>query len=102
MIIASPAMTYKGPAHGRPGLCVRLPWAGSHVGGAADTLVSVLERRPCNGLDMTSTLIGLYGVSQVFSADNFRKPQNKEICTNIGKIFPPMKNPVHVEDYFHP
>ncbi|MFQ7878295.1 tripartite tricarboxylate transporter permease, partial [Enterocloster sp.] len=33
-----------------------------------------------------------YGVSQVFSElDNFRKPQNKEICTDIGKIFPPMK-----------
>ncbi len=55
--------------------------------------VSVLGKTPfANGLDMTSTLIGLYGVSQVFSElDNFRKPQNKEICTNIGKIFPPMK-----------
>ena len=55
--------------------------------------VSVLGKTPfANGLDMTSTLIGLYGVSQVFSElDNFRKPQNKEICTDIGKIFPPMK-----------
>ena len=45
-----------------------------------------------NGLDMTSTLIGLYGVSQVFfELDNFRKPQNTNVCTDIGKVFPPFK-----------
>lgn len=55
--------------------------------------VSVLGKTPfANGLDMTSTLIGLYGVSQVFSElDNFRKPENKKVCTEIGKVFPPLK-----------
>ena len=44
------------------------------------------------GFDMTSTLIGLYGVSQVFSEiDNLRKPQNTNVATNIGKVFPPFK-----------
>lgn len=49
-----------------------------------------------NGLDLTSTLIGLYGVSQVFSElANFKKPQNKNVCSNIGKnIFPPFKKVV--------
>lgn len=45
-----------------------------------------------NGFDMTSTLIGLYGVSQVFSElANLRKKQNTNVCTNIGKVFPPFK-----------
>ena len=54
---------------------------------------SVLGKTPfANGLDMTSTLIGLYGVSQVFfELDNFRKPQNTNVCTDIGKVFPPFK-----------
>ena len=52
--------------------------------------VSVLGKTPfADGLDMTSTLIGLYGVSQVFAEiDNFRKPQNTNVCTNIGRPFP--------------
>ena len=55
--------------------------------------VSVLGKTPfADGLDMTSTLIGLYGVSQVFAEiDNFRKPQNTNVCTNIGRPFPPLK-----------
>lgn len=54
---------------------------------------SVLGKTPiANGLDMTSTLIGLYGVSQVFvELDNFRKPQNTDVCRDIGKVFPPFK-----------
>ena len=54
---------------------------------------SVLQKTPLsNGLDLTSTLIGLYGVSQVFfEIDNLRKDQKGEICENIGKVFPPFK-----------
>ncbi len=54
---------------------------------------SVLGQTPfANGLDMTSTLIGLYGVSQVFAElDNFGKPQNQVVCKEIGKVFPPLK-----------
>lgn len=54
---------------------------------------SLLRKTPlANGLDMTSTLIGLYGVSQVFSElDNLRKKQNTNVCTDIGKVFPPFK-----------
>lgn len=57
---------------------------------------SIFGQTPfANGLDMTSTLIGLYGVSQVFAElDNFRKPQNKNVCTNIGRVFPPFKKVV--------
>lgn len=44
------------------------------------------------GFDMTSTLIGLYGVSQVFSElENLKKPQNTDVVKDIGKIFPPFK-----------
>lgn len=55
--------------------------------------VSVLGKTPfANGLDLTATLIGLYGVSQVFSEiNNFRKSHKQEICSEIGKIFPPFK-----------
>lgn len=51
---------------------------------------SFLRHTPfANGLDMTSTLIGLYGVSQVFTElKNFKTIHNKEVCKNIGKIFP--------------
>ncbi|MFI3249979.1 MAG: tripartite tricarboxylate transporter permease [Eubacteriales bacterium] len=54
---------------------------------------SLLGKTPfANGLDLTSTLIGLYGVSQVFlELQNFRKPQNQEVCQDIGKIFPSFK-----------
>lgn len=54
---------------------------------------SVLGQTPfANGLDMTSTLIGLYGVSQVFiELEGFRKKHNTTVCTDIGKIFPPFK-----------
>lgn len=53
----------------------------------------VLGQTPfANGLDLTATLIGLYGVSQVFAElANFKKPQNQSVCSNIGKIFPPFK-----------
>lgn len=48
-----------------------------------------------SGFDMTSTLIGLYGVSQVFSElSNIRKKQNMNVCTDIGKVFPPFKKVV--------
>lgn len=55
--------------------------------------VSVLGKTPfASGLDLTSTLIGLYGVSQVFwEIDNFIRPQNKQVVTDIGRVFPPMK-----------
>lgn len=44
------------------------------------------------GFDMTSTLIGLYGVSQVFAElANLSKPQNTDVATNIGKVFPPFR-----------
>lgn len=54
---------------------------------------ALLRKTPLsNGLDLTSTLIGLYGVSQVFSElENIKKGQRGEICTNIGKIFPPFR-----------
>ena len=57
---------------------------------------SLLRKTPLsNGLDLTSTLIGLYGVSQVFSElDNLRKGQNDNVCTDIGNIFPPFKKVV--------
>lgn len=53
----------------------------------------VLGQTPfANGLDMTSTLIGLYGVSQVFmEMDGFRKAHKASVCTDIGKVFPPFK-----------
>lgn len=46
-----------------------------------------------NGLDLTATLIGLYGVSQVFvELANFKKPQSQSVCADIGnEIFPPFK-----------
>lgn len=55
--------------------------------------VSLLGKTPfSNGLDMTSTLIGLYGVSQVFAEiDNFRKPQDVNVCKDIGSPFPSLK-----------
>lgn len=53
----------------------------------------LLRQTPlANGFDMTSTLIGLYGVSQVFTEiPNLKKPQNTNVATNIGKVFPPFK-----------
>lgn len=54
---------------------------------------SLLRKTPlANGLDLTSTLIGLYGISQVFSElSNLRKKQNTAVCKDIGKVFPPFK-----------
>jgi len=54
---------------------------------------SLLRKTPlANGLDLTSTLIGLYGINQVFSElSNLRKKQNTNVCKNIGKVFPPFK-----------
>jgi len=54
---------------------------------------SLLGKTPfANGFDLTSTLIGLYGVSQVFGElDSLRKPQNTHVTTNIGKVFPPLR-----------
>ena len=44
------------------------------------------------GLDLTATLIGLYGVSQVFfEISNLTKPQAKPVETKIEKIFPPLR-----------
>ncbi len=44
------------------------------------------------GLDLTATLIGLYGVSQVFfELSNLTKPQAKPIDAKIDKIFPPFR-----------
>ena len=41
------------------------------------------------GLDLTATLIGLYGISQVFSElANLKKKQNGNVNTKIGKVFP--------------
>lgn len=55
--------------------------------------VSLLRKTPlANGFDMTSTLIGLYGVSQVFyELDNLRQKQNTNVCTEIGNVFPPFR-----------
>lgn len=57
---------------------------------------SILRKTPLsNGLDLTSTLIGLYGVSQVFSElANLKKGQQGVVCENIGKVFPPFKKVV--------
>ena len=57
---------------------------------------SIFRKTPiANGFDLTSTLIGLYGVSQVFfEIDNLRKQQKAEVCENIGKVFPPFKKVV--------
>ena len=57
---------------------------------------SIFRKTPiANGFDLTSTLIGLYGVSQVFfEIDNLRKQQKAEVCENIGKVFPPLKKVV--------
>lgn len=54
---------------------------------------SVLAHTPLSrGLDLTATLIGLYGVSQVFAElANLSKPQAQVISTKIEKIFPPFK-----------
>lgn len=54
---------------------------------------SMLGKTPlANGLDMTSTLIGLYGVSQVFfELENMTKQQNAIVHSDIGKVFPPFK-----------
>lgn len=62
-------------------------------GAARIPFASLLRKTPlANGLDMTSTLIGLYGVSQVFSElDNLRKKQKTNVCKDIGKVFPPFK-----------
>ena len=51
--------------------------------------VSVLGKTPfANGLDMTSTLIGLYGVSQVFSElDNFRVKRRQTPIPTISFPF---------------
>lgn len=44
------------------------------------------------GLDLTATLIGLYGISQIFSElSNITKKQEQHIETNIGKVFPSFK-----------
>jgi putative tricarboxylic transport membrane protein len=44
------------------------------------------------GLDLTSTLIGLFGISQVFAEmKNINKPQTQKADANIGRIFPPFK-----------
>ncbi len=54
---------------------------------------SLFRQTPlANGFDLTSTLIGLYGVSQVFGElPNLQKPQNTNIASNIVHIFPPLK-----------
>lgn len=54
---------------------------------------SVLGQTPlAKGFDLTSTLIGLYGVSQVFGEiPHLRRPQNATVATDIGRIFPPVK-----------
>lgn len=84
----------KGSADGGFGICICFLRTGSHVWLCPDSIcILVLGKTPiANGLDMTSTLIGLYGVSQVFvELDNFRKPQNTDVCRDIGKVFPPFK-----------
>lgn len=44
------------------------------------------------GLDLTSTLIGLFGVSQVFAeVANVRSAKTQQVDTKIGRIFPPFK-----------
>lgn len=49
------------------------------------------------GLDLTATLIGLYGVSQVFSElANLRKKQDGPVSTNLGKVFPPFRKVVEM------
>lgn len=57
---------------------------------------SVLSKTPlANGLDMTSVLIGLYGVSQVFfEIKNIVRKTEKTVCTDIGKVLPPFKKVV--------
>ena len=62
-------------------------------GAARMPFAAYLRKTPlANGLDMTSTLIGLYGVSQVFfELDNLRRNRQGNICTDIGNIFPPFK-----------
>ncbi len=54
---------------------------------------SLLATTPlAKGLDLTSCLIGLYGISQVFAEiENLFKPQGQVIETKIGKVFPPFK-----------
>ena len=54
---------------------------------------SVLAHTPlAKGLDLTATLIGLYGISQVFAEiANLRKPRGEVVTSNIGKVFPPIK-----------
>ncbi len=53
----------------------------------------LLRQTPlANGFDMTSTLIGLYGVSQVFSEiPNLKKTQDRIVASNIGSVFPPLR-----------
>ncbi len=53
---------------------------------------SALAHTPLSkGLDLTATLIGLYGVSQVFTEiANLKKPQGKVLSTKLEKIFPPL------------
>lgn len=53
----------------------------------------ILGRTPLsNGLDLTATLIGLYGVSQVFSElFHFHESDRRRVCASIGKVFPPFR-----------
>ena len=62
-------------------------------GAARMPFAAYLRKTPlANGFDMTSTLIGLYGVSQVFfELDNLRQNKKGNICTEIGNVFPPFK-----------
>lgn len=54
---------------------------------------SYLRKTPlANGLDLTATLIGLYGVSQVFfELSHLGKNKDVVIHKDIGKVFPPFK-----------
>ncbi|MDY4609497.1 MAG: tripartite tricarboxylate transporter permease [Sphaerochaetaceae bacterium] len=54
---------------------------------------SLLATTPlAKGLDLTSTLIGLYGVSQVFSEmRKINQPRIEARKVDIGHIFPPLK-----------
>lgn len=56
-------------------------------------LAEHLRKTPLvNGIDLTSALIGLFGVSQVFfELDSISKDERQAVVAEIGNVFPPFR-----------
>ena len=92
----------KRPAHGSPGLCVRVFGAGPHVRGAADTICirpweDALCKRP--GYDLHADW-ALRRQPGVFRTGQFQEAAEQGDMYGYRKNIPPNEeNPVHVEDH---